>query len=460
MRSSSIYRHLFLPFVVVLLLGTGVAWALGVTLLARSLEQRVASQIEHADAVLAQQTFPFTADLLGRLGSLVQAHFVLVGADGRPDPATLPPGQPALASLVDRALAEWRASGSRHESLRVEQAGRTYLVSLQGLAPQRDPRYQAVVAVADLSDARRATRQAALWLAAVAGVAVLAVAAVGHWIARRITGPIGDLAALAGRIAAGDRGSRVEPAGPTELRALADSLNAMAERLEGFERQVAESSRLAGLGQIAARVAHEIRNPLTAIKMQLQLLAESAEGPLRETVSGLLDEVRRLELVVGGTLQLARPGALRRAPADLNTLVGEVLGLLAPQLAHRGVAVSTHLSDTVPPLMLDADRVKQVLLNLLVNAADALPEGGRVRVATAYDAARRQALLDVDDDGPGVPAERRREIFSDGASDKPGGLGLGLRLSRELVDLHGGRIEVGESDLGGARFRVALPPDA
>jgi signal transduction histidine kinase len=459
-RPGSIYQRLFLPFVAVLLLGTTGAWALGTMLLARSLEQRVAGQLEHADAVLAEQTFPFTPELLERLGSLIQARFVLVEADGGPDPATLPAGETPLATVVGRALATWQASGGARGSLRVEQAGMTYLVSLRALTPLRDPRYRAVAAVADLSDVHRATRQAALWLAGIAGAAVIALAALGHRIARGITGPIAGLAALAGRVAAGDREARVKPAGPAELRALAEALNTMAERLQRSERQAAESSRLAALGQVAARVAHEIRNPLTAIKMQLQLLAESAAGPLGETVTGLLDEVRRLELVVGATLQLARPGPLRRGPADLNAVVGEVLGLLAPQLAHRGVALSTELCPALPPIALDTDRFKQVLLNLLVNAADALPEGGRVRVATAIDAAGAEARLEVDDSGPGVPPERRAEVFAPGASDKPGGLGLGLRLSRELVELHGGRIELDASELGGARFRVCLPIEA
>jgi two-component system sensor histidine kinase HydH len=238
---------------------------------------------------------------------------------------------------------------------------------------------------------------------------------------------------------------------------LGDALNAMAARLADYEREVAEQSRLVTLGNLAARVAHEVRNPLTAIKLQVQLLGESLDESGREKVARLLDEIGRLELVVSRTLAMGRPAQLEPAANDLNALVEEVTALMRPQFTHQGIRVDTRL-DSVPVTVLDGDAIKQVLLNLLTNAADELGHGGSIVVRTAWDNADRQVVLRVEDSGAGVIAERQQGLFSPLASKKDTGFGLGLALCRELVALHGGTIEAGRSrELGGACFTVRLP---
>jgi signal transduction histidine kinase len=243
-----------------------------------------------------------------------------------------------------------------------------------------------------------------------------------------------------------------------EIGALARSLNAMADRLAAYEREMIEKNRLAALGTMAARIAHEVRNPLTALKLQLQLLAESARGEQRDTIAVLEDEVGRLELIVAGVLGQAQAGPLRleRRPVALDALIGEVLRLFRPQLAHRGIELEARASALPAPLSLDPDRLKQVLVNLLVNARDALPDGGLVRVS--WDAlAGGGALVSIEDSGPGLPPEECERVLAGGVSSKPDGLGLGMRLSRELVEAHGGDLALRASPLGGLRVELRLP---
>jgi signal transduction histidine kinase len=344
--------------------------------------------------------------------------------------------------------------GVAHFELNLGQSA--YKVAMAPIPSVRDARYAKVAVVASLSDVQLASRRAGWLMGAAAAIGVLVLAALGHRVARSITVPVAELAEMAHQIARGDRAARARIHRDDEIGTLASALNSMAARLADYEQEVAEHSRLAAMGQVAARVAHEIRNPLTAIKLQVQLLQESNEDKAG-IVPALLNEIQRLELIVAGTLDLSRPAELIKTPYNLNSLVTEFVRLFRPQLEHRGIDVNVSLSPGMPDSLLDADRVKQVALNLMVNAADELPEGGTIRIGTFHDPDEKTLGFCVDDSGPGIEPDLHDQLFVSHRSKKPGGFGFGLPISHELVTLHGGTLTVGRSDLGGARFRVQLP---
>jgi len=208
---------------------------------------------------------------------------------------------------------------------------------------------------------------------------------------------------------------------------------------------------------MAARIAHEVRNPLTAIKMQMQLLSEAVGVTDKPRVARVLEEIGRLELIVASTLTMARPQRLDTRPLDLTAEVSAVCELFAAQLAHRHISLTTQFQPGIT-CNLDGDRFKQVVFNLLTNAADAMPAGGTIRVSTRREEQRGQVLLAVEDSGPGIDAEQQDTLFKTAGSGQVNRLGIGLRLSRELVELHGGSISADRSpELGGARFTVRFP---
>ena len=453
---STIYARMLVPFAAALLLGTVVAWWMSTALLSRTLENRVSEQLFHAADVVSQRSFPVTEPVLARLNKLLRASVYLLSSDG----SLLLYGDEAPPEDLRTALQEryrhWQTLATPKGKFHLSVDGRNYLLVLRQADRGRQSRYQAVAAFSDLSDVRLATRRGGLWLAALAFCGITLLALIGYRIARSITVPVAELAAMAGTIAGGNRSVRVDVHHRDEVGALAQSLNTMAEHLEHFEQQVVEQSRLATLGELSAKVAHEIRNPLTAIKMQLQLLEDELAEDAKPRLESVLDEVSRLELIVSSTLQLGRPNELQRQPADLNQLVSEVIRLLEPQLQHRQIDMQVELGKCLPPCLLDAGRVKQIMLNLMNNAADELSAGGVIRVRTALVQGDHLAL-EVADSGAGIPAGRRAQLFEHSISNKSTGFGLGLRVTRELVELHGGSIDVGESDLGGALFRVLFP---
>jgi two-component system sensor histidine kinase HydH len=224
---------------------------------------------------------------------------------------------------------------------------------------------------------------------------------------------------------------------------------------------MARGERLATVGNLAAAVAHEIRNPLSAVSMGLQRLRaefEPAEGEeYRRIVDLVQGEVRRLNAIVEEFLSLARPIQLRPEPVPVAALLDEVRRLVEPQAGRAGIVVEQTIPDSLPALRADRDRIKQVLLNLVLNAIDAMPSGGRLTMGGA--ASGTAVTLTVTDTGSGIPPELLPRVFEPYVTTKTKGLGLGLAIARRIVDAHGGRIEA-ESGAGqGTRFRVTLPRD-
>lgn len=444
----SIHTRIFLPFVLALIAGSLIAWWLATTLVADALASRVEDQIERAAAQLASGRLPISQELLDRLGALLGVEFVLIPTTGAAD---------APAAIVEAAVSVLERSSSGGAT-RFRRDDSRYSLIVRPIATGLDPRYQALAAATPLTEVELASRRVARLLGAAAVVGTLLLAGVAHLTARGITQPLEQIAALAGRLAGADLRARAHPHGPRELLALARAINEMANRLQRYQREMAERNRLSALGEMAGRVAHEIRNPLTAIKLNVELLAETAGTPTdRATLLNVLREIARLELIVATTLSLGRAPTGELVAVDLNGLVEDVAHLARPHLQHRSIELDCRLQP-LTPTTLDGDRLKQVLLNLVNNAAEALPRGGRIRITTEQAPGDGALVLAVEDSGPGIAPAQRTAVFGQGISRKPHGLGVGLRISREIVEQHGGRIWAEASaELGGARLVVRLP---
>lgn len=228
--------------------------------------------------------------------------------------------------------------------------------------------------------------------------------------------------------------------------------------INAAQARVAQSEKLAVLGQLAATVAHEVRNPLAVIRSAAQDIAErlpptDVDG--QRSSSFITAEIDRLTNVVSSLLALARPLKIERRPVAVATLFERAL-LLARGAAHANHVPVRHRSPTgLPAVNVDADLVCQVLLDLLANAAEATSDGGEVTMEAG--AVADGVEITVADSGPGVPPELRARVFEPFFTTRPGGTGLGLAVARQIVEAHGGHIAVGDRPGGGARFTVRLP---
>lgn len=226
--------------------------------------------------------------------------------------------------------------------------------------------------------------------------------------------------------------------------------------LRHLRERVAQSEALAQLGQMAAVVAHEIRNPLGSIVLAARQLAggELASDD-RDLVHRILrDESQRLSETLTNFLSYARPRPLKLERADVNALVADVARIVAGDGAS-GAKVTTRLDKGLAPFRFDPDQVRQVLWNITLNAAQAAGPRGSVRLSTGR--AEGFALLRVSDDGPGISREAREGLFQPFRTTKSHGTGLGLAIADRIARAHGGRIEARDGKAKGAEFTVYLP---
>lgn len=234
------------------------------------------------------------------------------------------------------------------------------------------------------------------------------------------------------------------------------SESSLADDHERLRAQYAEIATLAG------GLAHEIRNPLSTIGLNLDLLSEElreCDSPRDRRMLNKLTVVKRqceqLNQILDDFLQFARVGTLTLAPADLNQTVTEFIEFYAPQAAEQGIDISPHLAANLPPVRLDGNLWRQVLMNLSRNAQQAMPNGGVLELQT-YERDGR-VFLDIIDNGRGMTADTQARMFDAFYSTKRDGSGLGLPTVRKIVEAHGGTMSC-ESEVGrGTRFEIALP---
>lgn len=290
------------------------------------------------------------------------------------------------------------------------------------------------------------------WTAVLLASSVLFAAWVGLYIRKSVARPVARLEAGAARIAAGDLTTRIQIDSSDEFGRLAEQFNAMTNAIKEQREQLVETEKLAGIGRLAAGVAHEINNPLGVILGYVRLLRPKAEGSLADELRIIEDEAVRCQEIVEGLLDLSRPSLPPTTDVDLRALCEDVAGRLR-ESQGAGAARVTVTGEGLAPG--HPQKLRQVLTNLIKNASEASGPGGAVEVRTALDST--WATVSIEDSGPGITPEARGRLFEPFFTTKPGGTGLGLAVSQAIARAHGGSIEVDRSPKGGALFTLLLP---
>jgi signal transduction histidine kinase len=309
---------------------------------------------------------------------------------------------------------------------------------------------------------RQHIRSAAL-LAGGAGI-VLAILLSG-WAAARVTRPVEQLAAAAREVAAGNWDARVQVTSADELGALAESFNRMtAELLEQRERLV-QAERVAAWRELARRLAHELKNPLFPLQLTVEnLLRARQQSPhqfeevFREGASTLLAEIANLKTIVARFSEFSKMPQPQMQPVELNEAVRNGSRLFQAQLKTRswlGIECKLDLDENLEPIAADSELLHRALSNLIVNAMDAMPEGGTLTLRTLQEGER--AILEVSDTGAGLTPEECERLFTPYYTTKAHGTGLGLAIVQSVVSDHGGRITVHSEAGAGTTFRIELP---
>jgi nitrogen fixation/metabolism regulation signal transduction histidine kinase len=305
-------------------------------------------------------------------------------------------------------------------------------------------------------------------------VATLVVFAVGMLLALYLSGtvskPLRRLTDAARKVAAGDLSVKVAPGGGTEIASLSKTFNEMVERLREkrkLEERLHFAERSTALGRLASAVAHEIRNPLNFINLSIDHLRARmapADPTSKEDFDRILRtmkaEISRLNRLVGDFLSFGKPMRLDTRSCDLEQLLREVGELVNHKARDQGIALTVEAEDHLPRVMADPELLKTCFLNLMINAVDAMPDGGDLTVdirGVSGEEGRPEVSVSVTDTGYGMKPEDISSAFEPYFSTKDTGLGLGLALTRKIVSDHGGSITLESQSGRGTTARIRLP---
>ena len=317
------------------------------------------------------------------------------------------------------------------------------------------------------NDLTQALQPMLLTTALLSGAAIL----VGLVLASRILRPIHVINSGLMKLGRGEKVGSIDLPPDEELEGVGESFRAISERLAARS-----------LGRLMAGVTHEVRNPLNAMAIHLELVREhlhrlhlSARTPVgavlrlegrdeppvdvsgaKEHIDVIAAEIKRLDEVITGFVRFIRPEELQLQPVDIQSLINEIIALVEPDAKRTGIMCRGEVSGTLPDLRADPALLRQALLNLALNGCQAMPSGGKLTVA-AKTAKDRRIALTIEDTGVGIPADKLDSIFDLYFTTKPQGSGIGLSIVYRIVQLHGGEIEVQSTEGRGTTFRLLLP---
>ncbi|HEX4147907.1 MAG TPA: HAMP domain-containing sensor histidine kinase [Pirellulales bacterium] len=461
MSARSIQQRFLIPVVAVVAAALAISAAITIAWLHRTVHQRDQQHLARVVAALSAPGFPLNEPVLAKMSGLSGADFVVLDARRRPLAASLPLGDKSLKSLLT-ALDGGRAPGET--SLAVTLAGREYLADFVQLTQRIDDGRQLLVVLSP-TDQLWASTQGIILPPLVVGLAacVLLVVLVSA-ISRHTVKPIKQLAAQAVRIASGDFSRCAAQPGCRELDDLAGAMNDMAARLQEYADRIRRSERLRTLDQLSGGIAHQLRNAATGARLALDLYRRDAAEPDCEPLKVADRQLQQITAYCQRFLSLARGGQPREtrsfSPVLLGEVVREACSMIAPLARHAGVNIEQACDEPLPKIMGDAESLRQVIINLLMNAVEAVrhPDITPKQVAVAARVRGEEMLIRVGDTGPG-PSLLLGDVFEPLVSNKLEGTGLGLALVREVITAHRGRVNW-LREAGWTWFEIRLPAAA
>jgi signal transduction histidine kinase len=303
----------------------------------------------------------------------------------------------------------------------------------------------------------------------IAALLLFALAAAASLVfARRLSKPLEHLADMAEKVGQGEFDVNVDVNSRDEIGTLSSSFNRMTgelrereEKLVGANAALIQSEKLAAFGQIGAGIAHEVKNPLAGILgyTQLALRKVDEDSPLRKNLNIIETETRRCTDIISNLLQFARHEKAEAGPVQINSVVDAAIQIVDHQLGVNNVKITKELGADLPAIKANANQLQQAIMNFAINAQQAMGDEGGNLIVRTHLWADSAVVIEIEDDGPGIPEDIRAKIFDPFFTTKPAGqgTGLGLSVTYGIIKDHGGDIQIESVEHGGTRFVVSLP---
>jgi signal transduction histidine kinase len=453
-KPKRILFRIIIPFTLLFTVATIFLWSASAYLITRHLDRRLQDQMTRVADVIASSSFVLNQAILDQLKLVIKTDIVLLTDDGTiirstfksPDAARLLHGIIKTYDKEPSHILKGRLDGSSYRIL-------IQPIDLAGYGPSLLSLW-----MPDEED-RNLTRGIIFAVGCIALFGIIAMTAAGFFIARTITAPVERLVQAAIKVADGDFNEKVVIESRDEIGVLAESFNQMTERIMESEKKLVDSEKLAAAGRMAAGFAHEIRNPLTSIKMMGQVLRGRLKGQQdkQEILDQFVKEIDRLDRIIQEMIDRARPTDLKIKSCHINTQIEEVAGVAYEGLSAQAINLRLELGDGLPAIAIDPEKIKQVLWNLILNAKDAMPKGGIIEIMTGLS---DNGFLEVrvKDSGQGIRPDNLDMLFQPFFTTKPEGVGLGLTMSLKIIEQHGGKLNLkNRTDGRGVEASFYLP---
>ncbi|MBN1224525.1 MAG: HAMP domain-containing protein [Candidatus Aminicenantes bacterium] len=319
-----------------------------------------------------------------------------------------------------------------------------------------------------MEEANREIQDTRMRLILIGGMALIVGIVGSLFLARSITTPLKKLLDGTIRISKGDFAHKIDISTRDEIGNLADSFNDMSrqllltkERMDTANKKLLHAEKLASIGRISASIAHEIRNPLTSVKLNIQKISQSncwgeiEKGHLEITQEG----IGHIETFIKELLNFTRVPELNRNHFPIDQIIDGTIKMISDSMELKQIHLKIDIQEGLPTLFVDGDRMRQVFLNILRNASEAVNEGGEISLSAKLveDGSEKKLRMEISDNGPGIPEKEWENIFEPFYSMKSSGFGLGLANAKKIVEQHNGSIRVIKKEGAGACFEIIIP---
>ncbi len=452
-KPKRILYRIILPFTLLFCITSIFSWLFSAYLITRYLDQILKSQMEQVAGAVSKSSYILNPAVLHQIKEIIKSDIVLYDRDGHIIRSTFP-------ADTDPPAFHFQIKGdkNRHfEEMDLNFNGEQYRTVINPLIlPDTGLAFLSIwMPKRDMAQLRTAIF---VGLGCICLFGIQTMAVIAYIIARTITAPVEALAGVTEKIAMGDLSKRAEVDGNDEISRLGVSFNHMLDQVKAFEDQLVESEKLATAGQMAAGLAHEIRNPLTSIKMFGQVLQKRLKDRPEDQKAFLLlvKEIDRLDRIIQEIIDRTSPGKLQLEKHDPNKVLNEVIDIAEQSLRTQNIKVQKNLSPHLPEIVMDAEKIKSVIWNLVLNAKDAMPKGGELIFTTRIDDNAAVEII-MEDSGVGIATENEKRLFQPFFTTKPEGMGLGLSISRKIIKTHGGSLALKRREKNGTRASILFP---